>query len=420
MSAFVSPPMHARKATLLVAFMWVAYLLNYCDRQAVFAMFPSLKADLGMSDKQLGLTGAMFLWVYAFGCPVAGHLADRYSKRRLVVFSLALWSLVTIATGLASSAFALLALRAAMGISEALFMPTAIALTANAHPPALRSRAISLLTTAQIAGTIAGSWFGGWMADRGHWRSAFFILGAIGLLYAVPYFWFLHSTPEDDPSKLVPAESPLAAFVLLKVKSFRILCLIFPVFVFGLWLLYGWLPAFLHDKFFLTQSEAAYNATIFVQLTTAIGLLGGGTLADALYRRTKASRLWLMAASLVFCAPCLHALGNSDTLQSTRFAAAGFGLFSGLLMGNIFPAAFDFVPIQTRASAVGMLNFCAAIMSGFATLFGGVWKESLGIGRLLSLTALAYTGAALVLVFGIKTFFPSDFEQNNAPSPPIS
>jgi len=89
-------------------------------------------------------------------------------------------------------------------------------------------------------------------------------------------------------------------------------------------------------------------------------------------------------------------------------------------MGNIFPAAFDFIPIQTRASAVGMLNFCAAIMSGFATLFGGVWKESLGIGRLLSFTALAYTGAALLLIFGIKTFFPHDFEQNNSPSLRIS
>ena len=96
MSAAV-PPMPARQATLLVGFMWVAYLLNYCDRQAVFAMFPSLKADLGMSDKQLGLTGAMFLWVYAFGCPIAGHIADRFSKRRLVVFSLALWSVVTVA-----------------------------------------------------------------------------------------------------------------------------------------------------------------------------------------------------------------------------------------------------------------------------------------------------------------------------------
>jgi len=411
--------MPARQATLLVGFMWVAYLLNYCDRQAVFAMFPSLKADLGMSDKQLGLTGAMFLWVYAFGCPIAGHIADRFSKRRLVVFSLALWSVVTVATGLANSALILLSLRAAMGISESLFMPTAIALTANAHPPALRSRAISVLTTAQIAGTVAGSWFGGWMADRGHWRTAFFILGAVGLLYAVPYFWFLHSVPEETQTKSNTTEAPLAALVLLRVNSFRILCVIFPVFVFGLWLLYGWLPTFLHDKFSLTQSEAAYNATIFVQVTTAIGLLGGGTLADSLYRHTKASRLWLICASLVLCAPCLHVLGNSDTLLSTRFAAAGFGLFSGLLMGNIFPAAFDVVPTQTRASAVGILNFCAAIMSGFATLFGGVWKQSLGIGRLLSLTALAYTAAALVLIFGIKKLFPKDFEQNNALTAPL-
>lgn len=413
MSTSDSPPLPARQATLLVVLMWGAYFLNYCDRQAVFAMFPSLRTDLGMTDKQLGLTGAMFLWVYAFGCPIAGQLADRYSKRRLVVLSLALWSLITMATGLAQSALTLLALRAAMGISESLFMPTAIALTANAHPRHLRSRAISVLTTAQIAGTVGGSWFGGWMADRGQWREAFFVLGAVGLLYAVPYFWFLRTVPEDAAKKNDSEPKPLAAFIFLQINTFRLLCVVFPVFVFGLWLLYGWLPTFLHDKFSLSQADAAFNATIFVQLTTAIGLLCGGGLADMLYRKTKASRLWLMSASLVLCAPCLHALGNSDSLQSTRLAAAGFGLFSGLLMGNIFPAAFDIVSSETRASAVGILNFCAAITSGFATLYGGVLKQTLGISRLLSYTALAYTAAALLLVLGIKKIFWSDFTRNN-------
>ena len=124
-----------RQTAWLVAVMWVAYFLNYCDRQAVFAMFPSLRTDLAMTDRQLGLTGAMFLWVYAFGCPIAGQLADRYSKRLLVVLSLVVWSLVTVATGLAGSAVVLLGLRAAMGVSEALFMPSAIALTANAMAP---------------------------------------------------------------------------------------------------------------------------------------------------------------------------------------------------------------------------------------------------------------------------------------------
>lgn len=400
-----------RQATLLVAFMWVAYFLNYCDRQAVFSMFPALKTDLGMTDKQLGLTGALFLWVYAFGCPIAGQIADRFSKRLLVVLSLIVWSIVTVATGFAGTAVIMLTLRAVMGISESMFMPTAIALTANAHPPALRSRAIAVLTTAQIVGTVAGSWFGGWMADRGQWRDAFFVLGAVGLLYALPYFWFLRSVNEEPASETKTTGKTLAFPVLIKVRTFLLLCVVFPVFVFGLWLLYGWLPTFLHDKFALNQSDAAFNATLFVQCTTAIGLLGGGVLADALYRRTKASRLWLMTASLILCAPCLHALGSSDTLNATRIAAAGFGLFSGLLMGNIFPAAFDVVPADTRASAVGILNFCGAIMSGFATLFGGLWKQSLGIDRLLTLTALAYVVAGLALIVGIKTLFQHDYER---------
>lgn len=390
--------------------MWVAYFLNYADRQAVFAMFPALKSSLDLTDKQLGLVGATFLWVYAFGCPIAGQLGDRFSKRLLVVLSLVVWSLVTVATGFATSAFMLLMLRGAMGISESLYMPTAIALTANAHAPARRSRAIAVLTTAQIAGTVVGSWFGGWMADRGQWRGAFFVLGAMGVFYAIPYFLFLRGVEEDRQDGAVKAGSTLALSALIKVRTFLLLCVVFPVFVFGLWLLYGWLPTFLHDKFSLNQSDAAFNATVYLQGATLIGLLGGGVLADKLYHRTKAARLWLMVASLLLCAPCLHALGNSDTINATRMAAAAFGLFSGLLMGNIFPAAFEVVPADTRASAVGVLNFFGAMMSGFATLFGGIWKQSLGIDRLLSLTGLAYVLAGLALIVGVKILFPRDYD----------
>ena len=409
MSEVLPTPNSTRRATWLVGIMWFAYFLNYCDRQAVFSMFPSLKRDLGMTDRQLGLTGAIFLWVYAVGCPIAGQFADRSSKRLLVVLSLVVWSIVTVATGLADSAFTMLALRAAMGVSESLFMPTAIALTASAHPPPLRSRAIAALTTAQIAGTVAGSWFGGWMADRGQWRGAFYLLGVVGLLYAPLYFHFLRTFDQRSaPTNSLGAER-LSPAKLLRVRTFLLLCVVFPVFVFGLWLLYGWLPTFLHDKFALNQSDAAFNATLFLQATTAVGLLGGGILADRLYRHTAASRLWLMTASLVLCAPCLHGLGSGDTLFATRVSAAAFGLFSGLLMGNIFPAAFEVVPADVRASAVGVLNFCGAVMSGFAALFGGVWKQSLGIDTLLTMTAAAYLAAGIILMIGIRKWFPSDF-----------
>ena len=393
-------------ATLLLAFMWGAYFLNYCDRQAVFAMFPALKADLAMSDRQLGFVGAVFLWIYALGCPIAGVLGDRISKRLLAVGSLVVWSLVTLATGWARTGTDILALRGAMGISESLFMPTAIALTANAHPPALRSRAIAILTTAQIAGTVAGSVFGGRMADAGRWRDAFSMLGILGVAYAVPYFLFLRGvreTPAEATSATPSVRAPSSLVrSLFGAPSFPVLCVVFPCFVFGLWLIYGWLPTFLHDKFDLTQADAAWNATVYLQSATAVGLLGGGFLSDWLYRRSAAARQWVLVASLVCSAPSLYLIGAGETLPATRLAAAAFGLSSGLFMGNIFAAGFEVVPAGVRATAVGILNLFGGMVSGFATLFGGMWKESIGIDGLLAVTALAYlaAGALLALVTG--------------------
>jgi len=389
--------------------MWGAYFLNYCDRQAIFAMFPALKADLAMSNVQLGLTGSIFIWVYGLGCVIAGQIADRYSKRRLVVISLVIWSLVTVATGFSTSAFMLLSLRAAMGISESLFMPAAIALTANAHAPGQRSRAVGLLTTAQIVGTVGGGWFGGWMAQQGQWRAAFFVLGAVGVLYAVPYFLFLRQVDEESQIETKKVGARFAVSELVKVPTYLVLCVVFSVFVFGLWLLYGWLPSFFADKFKLSLAAAAFNATVYLQGATLVGLLCGGVLADRLYRRHAAARLWLLVASLVLCAPCLHALGNCEALPATRWAAVGFGLFSGFFIGNIFPSAFEVVPADTRASAVGLLNFFGAAVSGFAPLVGGLWKETIGIERLLTGTAIAYGAAAVLLLVCIRALFPNDF-----------
>ena len=405
-------------ATLLLAFMWGAYFLNYCDRQAVFAMFPALKNDLAMSDSQLGYVGAVFLWIYALGCPLAGVLGDRISKRLLAVGSLVVWSLVTLATGWARTGTDILALRGAMGISESLFMPTAIALTANAHPPALRSRAIAILTTAQIAGTVAGSVFGGRMADAGRWRDAFSMLGILGVAYAVPYFLFLRGvreTPAEATSAAPSARAPSSLVrSLFGGPSFPVLCVVFPCFVFGLWLIYGWLPTFLHDKFDLTQADAAWNATVYLQSATAVGLLGGGFLSDWLYRRSAAARQWVLVASLLCSAPSLYLIGAGESLPATRLAAAAFGLSSGLFMGNIFAAGFEVVPAGVRATAVGILNLFGGMVSGFATLFGGMWKDSIGIDGLLAATALAYLAAGALLAVVTGAYFATDHARATA------
>jgi hypothetical protein len=83
------------------------------------------------------------------------------------------------------------------------------------------------------------------------------VLGAVGVLYALPYFMFLRGMNEDAPSESAKAGTAFALAALVKVRTFLLLCMVFPVFVFGLWLLYGWLPSFLHDKFALDQSDAA-------------------------------------------------------------------------------------------------------------------------------------------------------------------
>jgi predicted MFS family arabinose efflux permease len=332
--------------------------------------------------------------------------------------SLAVWSMVTIATGHAVSAFSLLSLRAAMGVSEALYMPAAVALTAAAFSTTARSRALAVLTTAQICGNICGSYFGGWMGDRGQWRSSFFVLGVIGLGYAVPYALFLRKSAEEQPPSERPMRQRFALFELLLIPTFALTCVVFSAFVFGLWLLYSWLPDFLKLKFQLSLGDAAWNATVYLQGATLVGILGGGIAADRLYQSTKASRYWLLAISLVACAPCLYAIGNCETLAATRIAAASFGLASGLFMGNIFPAAYDVVPAATRASAVGILNLFGAEISGFGSYFGGVAKETIGIETLLTITAGIYVIAGAAVIICVVKFFTSDHERLRDDSAP--
>ena len=404
------------KIVALVGFMWVAYFLNYCDRQAVFAMFKVLKVDLAMTDTQLGWVGAIFLWVYGIGCPIAGKLADTFSKRHLVVASLVLWSAVTILTGMSISVWMLLGLRAAMGISEALYMPAAIALTANSTPSHQRSRAIAILTTAQIAGTVAGAWYGGWMAEQGLWRYAFFALGAVGILYAIPYGFFLRHVSEpgetNDERALSNPElkfkQSINSVALYEIPTFWLLCIAFPIFVFGLWMLYSWLPNYLQEKFNLGLADAAFAATGSMQSSTMIGLFLGGVLADKLAKHTRSARYWLLCISMLACAPCMHMIGQSQSLSATYPWLIGFGLFSSLMIGNIFPAAFEVVPKGSRATAVGVLNFCGAMLSGFAPLAVGAWKSSIGIERMLSIAGLAYLVGAIVVWCAIQFFLNRD------------
>jgi len=391
--------------------MWVAYFLNFSDRQAVYSIFPVLKSELKFSDTQLGLIGAVFMWVYAICSPIAGQIGDRFSKRALIILSILLWSGLTTLTGLSNSVSMFLVLRALIGVTEALFIPCAVALTANAHGPETRSRALAVFATAELAGVVMGGWYGGFVAQEFHWRMTFYSLGAFGILYAIPYSLFLKRTREEHQVETKKSGGGLALGALISVPTYRVLCVAFPAFCFVITIIYAWLPYFLYGKFSLSLAEAGFTATAYIQGATFVGLLAGGGLADWLYGRTKAARLWVVSTGLFLASPCLHLVGNSSSLLLTKVAAVGFGLGSGLCISNFLASSFEVVPSDTRASAVGFSNLVTCFVSGLAALLAGVWKESVGINNLMSYSALGCAATGLLLILGIKLCFRRDYDR---------
>ena len=394
----------------LIAFLWVCYVLNHADRQVVYSLFPALQKTFGYSDAVLGLTGALFLWVYGLCSPLAGILGDRVPKSRLVLGSLILWSAFTALTGFSPNGSFLLGCRALLGVSESMFMPAAYALMAAAHGPRTRSRAIAIFGTSQLIGVAAGGSISAWIAERLNWRVSFWLLGAIGILFAYPLRRFFARMP--DAFKQSPAAGESAGlssfFVLFRIPSLRVIALFVSVATFGLFLVYTWLPTFLFDKFKIGLARAGFEASVYPQIGTAFGLLVGGWLADRYSVRVKAARLWVIVAAFLCGAPFMFLVGATSKLGEARIAAMAVGFFAGFVNANQVAAAFDVVPARLRSSTVGVLNLTGAIVAGFAPFLGGLARRTIGVDRLMAFTAAMYLATGAILLFGILKYFERD------------
>jgi MFS transporter, Spinster family, sphingosine-1-phosphate transporter len=407
-------PVSSRSAWLLVGFLGVALFLNNSDRHTVFSIFPVLKADLRFTDLQLGLTGSIFLWVYAICNPIAGQIGDRYSKRKLVTWSLILFSGVTMMTGFATTPWMLLFCRALLGVTESLFMPCAMALIAAAHGPGTRSFAANLFGVGEYVGVAMGGWFGSYVAQEFHWRWTFYSLGLLGILFAIPYSSFLRRF-EDSSSTEPRGGGSLSISTLIKVPTYLFLCFTFPVAFVVFWLLYTWLPVFLYEKFSLSLAEAGFTATVYLQSANFVGSLLAAALADRLYARTRASRLWVASIGFLLTAPCLYLIGNSDSLLVTKAAAIGFGLCGSLFIANLSIAVFDVIPAHTRASGYACLNLTGSAVTGFASLLQGKFKESLGIGNMMTIAGAMCIAVSFLLIFVIWFYFEEDHNRAHQP-----
>lgn len=390
----------------MVAMLWLAYVLNYADRQVVFSIFPAFRRDLGFTDAQLGLIGSTFIWVYSAAMPFTGRIADLARRERVIVASMALWSLATLGTGLSGSPLAFFVWRGVMGITEALYVPAALALIAAVHTGPTRSKALAIHATAQFAGIIAGGWFGGWAAESIGWRNGFAALAAVGLVYAAVLLRALSGAPRPVKDERQIRPDP---FSIGRSRCFLALASVFFAFCMMLWMLYAWLPNWIYERYGASMAASGFISTFYLQTSTVAGVLTGGVLADRLIRRNvRAARFYVGVAGLLLCGPFAWLAFATGSMAVLKLTCAAFGFAAGLFVANLFAGAYDVIAERNYGFGAGVLNFAGGIAGGAAMFLAGAWKQTVGIGTLMAWAAALTAFGAVILLATVRTRFERD------------
>jgi hypothetical protein len=179
-------PAAVASSGLMLLLLSLTYFLSYYDRLAMVVVGEMVKTEFALSDKQLSLlTGASFVVIYGICGIAAGWLVDHYSRKRVLIWSLFLWSFLTAACGMANSFIQLAIARAGVGIGEAANVPAAISAIADRYPPARRPMAVAIFYAGGMVGILACFLLGTWLATRFGWRAAFLVAGPPGVIVAL-------------------------------------------------------------------------------------------------------------------------------------------------------------------------------------------------------------------------------------------
>jgi MFS family permease len=396
---------------LVVALLVPVALLNYLDRQMLASMKFSVMRDVGDigSEANWGAILALFKWVYAGLSPIGGYIADRFSRRHVIAGSLLVWSVVTWVTGHVTTYEQLLATRALMGVSEAFYIPAALALIADVHRGPTRSRAIGLHQMGIYCGVIVGG-FAGYAADHPGlgWRWAFDACGVVGIVYAVPLFFLLRTfarrTPAGDTGS-ASATSPAGAVrELLGNPSFLLLVAYFTLPALAGWIVRDWMPAILKASFGIGQGLAGVSATLYWQLAAIAGAVGGGWLADRWMRRTPRGRIYTSAIGTALIVPAMFGVGYAPETGLLWIAVAFlivFGLGWGFFDANNMPILCQVARPTLRATGYGIMNLVSISCGGFADWGFGLLRDRhvplSGIFGIFACAAVLSVGLVLLI-----------------------
>jgi MFS family permease len=390
-----------RTAWLVVLLLVPVALLNYLDRQMLAAMKFSVMGDIPDigTNENWGLMLGQFKWVYSFLSPVGGFVADRFGRRFTICGSLFVWSAVTLWTGNVYSFRELMWARSLMGISEAFYIPAALALISDYHTGGTRSRAVGLHQTAIYLGVIAGG-FSGYVADEPAlgWRFAFVACGIAGMVYAVPLVLLLRDAPRADTGlEAVPLGE--AASELALNRSFVLLVLYFTLPAMAAWIVRDWMPAILKEQFGIGQGKAGVAAAVYWQVAAIFGAALSGWLADRWSRHSPYGRVYTSAIGTCLLVPAILGVGNAGSLEVAVLFLVLFGLGWGAFDCNNMPILCQIVRPELRATGYGLMNLVSISCGGIADwAFGAQRDAGVPLSAIFGVyAALAAVSVVLVL-----------------------
>lgn len=375
---------------LVVALLWVVALLNYMDRQMLSTMQDAMKLDIVELQKAeaFGALMAVFLWIYGLVSPFAGVVADRVSRKKLVVGSLFVWSAVTYLMGYATDFTQLYWLRALMGVSEALYIPSALSLIADWHEGKSRSLAIGIHMTGLYVGQAVGG-FGATIAATFSWHSTFYWFGIIGIAYSVVLALLLHDKPKaatlasPDPAKQMKKESLWRGLsVVLSTWAFWVILIYFAVPSLPGWATKNWLPTLFADSLGLDMAQAGPMSTITIAASSFVGVLLGGVMSDKWVLRNIRGRIYTSAIGLGMTIPALILLGFGHSVVAVVGAGMLFGIGFGMFDANNMPILCQIISAKYRATAYGIMNMVGVFAGAAVTQLLGKWTDggNLGMG----------------------------------------
>ncbi len=406
---------------IVVGVIWLIAFLNYADRMTIFSVFPVLKKEMGFSDVALALVGSTFLWSYALCSLLGGYLGDRFSRRRVILSSLVIFTLITFATGLVRSPREMIELRCLLGLAEAIFLPPALAYIASFHSDKTRSLANSIALTGLTAGAGFGSWYGGYMTEHYSWRVGFFGLGAAGLILALFAMLALRKDTLLAPEMKAAGVEPFGTRITEILKTPTARSLLFLAFALSLtsWPTHSWLPTYLFERFKLTLTYAGSVVSLYAALPALLGGIAGGIVADRWTLYDMRGRMAVQVIGFSVMAPTMLAIGFMTSAHTVAIDLLVYSIFRGMLECNSMPLFCSVVPPHRWSMAYGMYNLAGTFAGSAGILFVGIEKESLGIGYTLSAMSVLLFVALVVMIFTMVRYLAADMRQGEIATPRV-